>query len=352
MDTRYTIDDSQRALMVLPGEPAPAGYGGFGAFSRSQATAAWNRANSYARATMPPPLRAAINASPMSGKQKRLLLREPLGILAVVGDYGADQAIKFINRTQSMARTRASSYRIGGRRFSLYKGKSDSLKLGASVMMVAYSHPIEAHIVAAQMALELGGATFKMLGASIGSSVAVMQQTATQAAKAAEEAARQAGKATQDIVAAGQKAADDALKAVSSWFGLGAAAGAYAGFGDAGVISGPVAALLASFGIEAGAAAALGITVETGILTAPMWLPLVMDLVGGMMPKPPTPSQKAEAKTQGEAKLKVAEEKSGKKLVKTGALDNLAASVGVSPPILIGGGVGLFALVLFATRRK
>jgi hypothetical protein len=350
MDTRYTIDDSQRALMVLPGEPAPAGYGGFGAFSRSQATSAWDRANSYARATMPTPLKAAIRASPLSSKQKSLLLQQPLGIVAVVGDYGADQSIKFIQRTQAMARTKATSYRIGGRSYPLYKGKSDPLKLGASVMMVAYSHPIEAHIVAAQMAIELGAATFRMLGASIGSSVAVVRNTATQAARQAEQAAKAAGKATEDIIKAGQQAADDALKAVSSWFGLGAAAGAYAGFGDAGLISGPVAALLASFGVEAGAAGAIGITVETGVLTAPMWLPLIMDLVGGVMPKPPTPAQKAEAK-QGEQKLKDAEEKTGKQLVNTGPLDEIAASVGVSPAVLVGGGIGLFALILVATRK-
>jgi hypothetical protein len=191
-----------------------------------------------------------------------------------------------------------------------------------------------------------------MLGASVGSSLAVVRNTTTQAARAAEQAAKDAGQTAEQIMRAGQKAVDDSLKALTSMFGLGAVGAAgYAGFGDAGVVSGPVAALLTSFGLEAGAAGAIGVAAETGILTAPMWLPLVMDLVSGVVPKPPTPSQKKEAAAQGPAKLKQAEDKTGKSLVDTGPLDNIAASVGVSPPILIGGGVGFIALLLLASRK-
>lgn len=351
-----------RAPDTLPG-------GGLGALSRAQYKAAFAQGNAFVRSVMPPSVKAAINASPLSAGQKRKLKNEPLTFFYVLADFGEDKVIEFIRRTRNAIPTskRPVRYKIGGRTVMPSPRKGDTLGITTIFLTVANAHPIEAVVVAAQMVLELGQSALKMTNAALkstvnslakSSSVVAAQSQAvtesavkatsdalTNAAKTGQSIAKSAEQIAQDAAKAGQKATEQAMKTVSSWFGMGALGGEPVTAG-AGAATGATAA---AAGVNW--TALLGAAIEGAIALAPIIVPVLLDMAKGAMPQNPTAAQVQEANAAG---LKAQQAMKAMPPEMQTALTNVTEEkiLGLPPVVVYAGGAAIGGTLLWLLLKS
>lgn len=329
---------------------------------------------------LPPPIVGLINGSPLSSKQKAALKQSPLTFFYAMAVLGEDLLIEFIQRVQKKPGAKAT-YNIGGTQVQisvtkygkarvLEGGKMSPARLAAEFLTVAHMNPLAATQVLGQMALELGVDTLVMMRESAFETGKALAQTAIQASKVASKiasqaavqtqtaieqankAATQAGKAAQDAAKQAGTAVQNVTKTVSSWFGLGEVATA----GGAAAAANVAPAAKAAGDITP--AMILGFA-GTCVAAAPAIVPLLMQIAGGVVPAPPSPSQKMIQDSQMSVGVEQAEQ-INHVVEQTPELQTLVADargdiLGL-PRAAVYGGLGLGAAALLAVtilrRRK
>jgi len=247
--------------------------------------------NALIAQALPPQAHVAIDASPLTLMQKQKLKKEPLSVFILLADKSQGAVIEFIERvalgaapkpvakwgaTRSSNAKSSVTYSFGGTPVKVNPKKTDlQLSLALQFLATASMNVVKAHQVALAMVFEAGiSEPFKVVNAVVASEI------------------KNVVEATDNLVQSGmtaaQKAMQDAQKAAQSlfqmpkFFGVGA-------LGDSGAVSGPLATLLASSGIStSGAFGTFVGFVDAAILTAPLSIPILVKVMEGVNPSPPS----------------------------------------------------------------
>jgi hypothetical protein len=281
----------RRAVRVTPAvdlppnnwinRPALGGLGAFGVQGTAQNAIAFG--NQVISSRMPNAVKAAIDASPLTAKQKRALKNEPLSFFIILGDFSADTLHTFIRRVQRAPGARPS-YTIGGRRVTIRNRKGQNPAItAAEFLTVCNQNPVQAARIAADMAVEIG------VKAPLKMTTAAVQTVAKNVSTTVQNVQEQ----TQQAANVVQSTAKNAFEAATSWipgFGM---------LGDAGTVSGPTAAAAAGTG---GGTLVAGLTgaqivglVTAAISLASVIVPPLLNLAAGQSPGQPTQGQLNEA---------------------------------------------------------
>jgi ElaB/YqjD/DUF883 family membrane-anchored ribosome-binding protein len=395
MDNRFVNDDSQRRLPMgryvdVPGYMGSYGsYAGFGAATGIQQH--WDAYIAHVDSTiskaLPQPVIASIDASPLTSQQKRELKKHPLSVLLILSYYAESQMLEYIVRVRAMAKKlprrptgvsgQVTSIKFGnwqGGTVPLTGGRGNPALVAAQALALANKFPLESLQVGGMMMVETGGDIVNMVGAGVVSAVntevkkltqglSAMQSTANQAGQQAQQLALQAGASLDQAIKEGQKAADGAMKAVSSWFGFGLA--------DGGVASVPAAAAAgtaATVPVWVTSAASVGATIA-GVLTAAAAAaaaitPLLMmmapqDKPGSPPPAAPPVNQAQAAQMNADAaKQQQAKQQLDPAQQQVWAAADLVAAknstiLGLPPPVVyIGGGVAALGIILTILKKR
>jgi len=359
------------------GRPAPAaGYSGLGAIP---ATSLLKSANGMIT-PLPSPIRAAIDASPLSAALKRDMKNSPLTFFIILAQFGKETLLEFIRRVQASPGARPS-YVVGGTRVWIRASPSaNQARLAAEFLAVCNRNPIVAPQIAAKMAIEKGVATALMPAAAIGkalsdtnkaaaaASVVVQnvvqsgqkqaQQAVNQAARAAETAVKTGTKAAQEtakqvsqtaskVVDDTKKSVESGIKTVASWFGFGEP------FAVASLMTAASGtAMLGALSLPY----LVGMTI-CAIALADILVPMLLRLSSGILPLPPNQAQVSASIKASETDASTAIDN----INSDPAFSQVVALVddrifGLPRNVVIGGGVllglGVLALVAKRARRK
>jgi hypothetical protein len=340
-----------------------AGYSGLGAAPANFAQL-MKQANKLASDTMPPGVKAAIDASPLTLIQKSRLKREPLTVFVVMAEFSQRLLIDFIRDVEGLPRlakkqiVSGKTYNVGGRLVKITARKTDDpISLAIQFLTVCNKNPIKAVQVASQYVYTYGiEAPLNMTGAAIGaefkataemvSDVARAAASMSQsAATAAQTAATAAGKSAGQAVQAGQQAAQNVASMVTSMWPFGeygglagdpASGGAAAGAGSAGG-----AAFFGSMAVRD----IVGL-VSAAIALANVIVPMLLNVQKG---NPATPPTAAQAQAANAAASKIPAPPSDVRA----RLDADLKILGMPKEIVYAGGaVGLGTALFLALRKK
>jgi hypothetical protein len=338
-----------------------AGYSGLGAAPANFAQL-MKQANKLASDTMPPGVKAAIDASPLTLMQRSRLKREPLTVFVVMAEFSQRLLIDFIRDVEGLPRlakkqiVSGKTYNMGGRLVKITARKTDDpISLAIQFLTVCNKNPIKAVQVASQYVYTYGiEAPLNMTGAAIGaefkataemvSDVARAAASMSQsAATAAQTAATAAGKSAGQAVQAGQQAAQNVASMVTSmWpFGEYGALGAAGGGVGEGVAASGGATLFGSMAVRD----IVGL-VSAAIALANVIVPMLLNVQKG---NPATPPTAAQAQAANAAASKIPAPPSDVRA----RLDADLKILGMPKEIVYAGGaVGLGTALFFALRKK
>lgn len=247
------------------------------------------QANALIAKALPPQAHVAVDASPLTLMQKQKLKKEPLSVFILLADKSQGAMIEFIERVALGAQPKpvakwgaarsknaksSVTYTISGTTVKVNPKKTDlQLSLALQFLATASMNIVKAHQVALAMVFEAGvNEPFKVVNAVVSSEI--------------KNIATSTDKLVQSGMTAAQKAMADAQKAASSLFTMPKLFGA---FGDSGVVSGPVATLLASAGVTTGGSFGTFVGfVDAAIITAPLSIPILVKIMEGTSPSPPS----------------------------------------------------------------
>lgn len=266
------------------------GLGNLGAAGPNPLVQVIAAANANLAAVMPGPVKAAIDASPLTSAQKKALKKEPLSFFIILADFSADTLHAFIKRVQESPGAKIT-YRIGGRTLTIRNRKGQNPALtAAEFLTVCNQNPISAARIAAQMAYELGvDAPIQMTTAAgrsaieniarTGSSISRGVQTTAEniartgsnISRGVQTTAKNISKGAQDLASQAGKQSGKFIEDVKDFL-------PFFGLGDAGVVSGPAAGAATGAAAAGTTAAAGGVTTAqvVGLVTAAVSLASVL----------------------------------------------------------------------------
>ena len=305
---------------------------------------------------LPAPLIAAIDKAPMSIGQKSKLKRHPTSFFVVYADWNRWLLVKFIQRVQSMA-NRSNRYKISGTVVRIAPTMSTNpFDLAAQFLTVVNRNPVLAMQVAGTMGGEIAAQSAMAAGAGMAKALEPINEAADRAAasvglptsnqltsvavKASKDAKKQAeliaaaaGKSLDDVVEAGNKAANDTAKSLTSWF---------TGFGDY-LIPESISSVLGGLGIKS--VGDFVAAVISAISLAEVLVGPIVSIGKGQQPQQPSVAN-VNAAIQDSSELEENAADAGVELDKT--------IFGIPQTWVIGGGVvaGVGTLAWYLTKKK
>lgn len=310
--------------------PALAGYDAYNGLGAAAGGDLWKAANNTVKLALSPGIKAAIDASPLTSKQKALLKNEPLSVFVVAAQFSQDKFIEFIKRVN---KGRPKAYNIGGARVTIDPKKSQpAALLAAQFLAVANQNPAKAALTAAQMTFELGvAAPISMLVSGGAEDVNAIIQMNVDAAKGIQKGVQQSWKSL-----------EKAIGFDIPFLGLGAVPAAV-----------PAGAAAGVFGTGLTAAELTGL-VTAAVAMAQLLVPALLSLASGAMPQPPTQAQQNAANADASIKVPQAEgavPPEQKQQIKD-AVASKDTILGLPRAVAYGGGAALLLSVLALVVKK